>query len=202
MPVRFKKRRIVLAAHDFCQIISPGQRVDTGLKRYEDINREFLWRQAIMEKSWSARNAADWNERAAAFARRTGQSPYIESFLTLLNAEPSWSVLDVGSGPGILALPLSNPVKTVTCIDFSSATLQILAERVKQSLYSHLGLHQLASRMPVDVDLNEAYRRSGHRRNACKEKRIPYNTTLFRIRLAGLRTNNPPPSTFCRSWRP
>ena len=97
MPVRFKKRRIVLAAHDFCQIISPGQRVDTGLKRCDDINWDILWEQAIKEKSWPAKSAADWNERAASFARRTEQSPYTETFLSKLNTQPSWSVLDLGS---------------------------------------------------------------------------------------------------------
>lgn len=68
-----------------------------GLKRCEDINWDILWEQAIKEKSWPAKNAADWNERAASFARRTEQSPYTETFLSKLNTQPSWSVLDLGS---------------------------------------------------------------------------------------------------------
>lgn len=114
------------------------------LKRYEDINWEFLWQQAIKEKSWPAKNAADWNERAAAFTRRTEQSPYTETFLSLLNAQPSWSVLDVGSGPGTLALPLAKRVNTVTCIDFSSAMLQILTERAKQMALDNISTHALS----------------------------------------------------------
>ncbi|WP_310600176.1 class I SAM-dependent methyltransferase [Desulfobulbus sp.] len=104
-----------------------------SLHRYQDIDWSRLWQQAQAERSWQPKGVADWDERAASFARRTGQSAYADAFLALLKPEPDWSVLDVGSGPGTLALPLAAKVRTVTCIDFSPKMLAILADRAERN---------------------------------------------------------------------
>jgi SAM-dependent methyltransferase len=106
--------------------------------RYQDIDWNLLWHQAQTEKSWPAKGSAEWDDRAAAFSRRTEQSPYTEKFLTLLKPNPSWSVLDVGSGPGTLALPLATRVKKVTCIDFSANMLKILVSRAEQQQLTNI----------------------------------------------------------------
>jgi len=88
-----------------------------------------LWQQARKDKSWHSKSESDWDSRAAAFAGRTGGSTYAQAFLTLLRPEPDWSILDVGSGPGTLALPLAHRVRRVTCLDFSANMLAILQAR-------------------------------------------------------------------------
>ncbi|MCL2789708.1 MAG: methyltransferase domain-containing protein [Desulfobulbus sp.] len=103
------------------------------LRRYQDIDWDLLRQQAQAEKSWPTRDASDWDERANTFAQRTGQSAYADAFLALLKPEPDWSVLDVGSGPGTLALPLAARVRTVTCIDFSPQMIRILTDRASQA---------------------------------------------------------------------
>jgi SAM-dependent methyltransferase len=42
---------------------------------------------------------------------------------------PEWTVLDVGSGPGTLALPLARQVRKVTAMDYSSQMLAILKQQ-------------------------------------------------------------------------
>jgi len=107
-------------------------------RRYQDIDWNLLWQQAQTDKTWHSKGAADWDERAAAFAQRAEQSPYTEAFLALLKPEPEWTVLDVGSGPGTLALPLASRVKAVTCIDFSANMLKILASRAAQQQLANI----------------------------------------------------------------
>jgi len=113
-------------------------------QRYQDIDWNLLWQQAQAEKSWPSKGVADWDERAAAFARRTEQSPYTDAFLALLKPQPGWSVLDVGSGPGTLALPLAARVKQVTCIDFSPKMLHILAGRAEQQRLANIQTHPIS----------------------------------------------------------
>ena len=90
-----------------------------------------LWYQAKKKKTWSTKTASDWDEKAASFAKRTASSIYIEKFLKLLKPQPSWSVLDVGCGPGTLALPLSGKVNKLSCLDFSKNMLAILRQKAK-----------------------------------------------------------------------
>ncbi|MCL2458052.1 MAG: class I SAM-dependent methyltransferase [Desulfobulbus sp.] len=108
------------------------------LHRYQDIDWSCLWRQAQTERSWQPKGIADWDGRAASFARRFGQSSYADAFIALLRPEANWSVLDVGSGPGTLALPLAARVHRVTCIDFSPKMLAILADRADQARLTNI----------------------------------------------------------------
>ncbi len=101
--------------------------------RLEDLDWNEMYRQARQEKSWKSKGAADWDRKAASFARRTEKSIYTEKFLALLRPGRSWSVLDVGCGPGTLALPLARRVARVTALDFSARMLDILRERAARA---------------------------------------------------------------------
>ncbi len=102
---------------------------------YENLDWNHLWQQAREQKSWQSKGEEDWDKKAPSFAKRTARSLYVRQFLKLLNPEKSWTVLDVGSGPGTIALPLATKVKHITCLDFSANMLQILKEQaIKQNL--------------------------------------------------------------------
>ena len=93
---------------------------------YADLDWNRLWQESRRRKTWRRKSSADWDQRAAAFARRNLDSPYIEAFLRLMAPRPDWSVLDVGAGPGTLALPLAGLVSRVTALDFSARMLECL----------------------------------------------------------------------------
>ncbi|HSR36631.1 MAG TPA: class I SAM-dependent methyltransferase, partial [Desulfurivibrionaceae bacterium] len=112
--------------------------------RYEDIDWNALWQHARHAKSWKKKKPADWDQRAAGFAARNLDSPYVTQFLGKLPLERNWSVLDVGCGPGTLSLPLAQEVRRVTAIDFSSAMLDELRQRATAAGFENITAIQAA----------------------------------------------------------
>lgn len=97
-------------------------------QRYQDIDWNGIWKESRRQKSWRRKKSKDWDKRAAAFARRNIASSYVEQFIDRIHLEPDWTVLDIGAGPGTLAIPLARRVKAVTAIDFSASMLDALQE--------------------------------------------------------------------------
>ena len=91
--------------------------------RYQDIDWDAMWLESRAHKSWKKKKSSDWDRRAAFFAERNLDSPFVAQFMSHLQIESEWSVLDVGSGPGTLAIPLAKQVRRVTALDYSAAML-------------------------------------------------------------------------------
>lgn len=99
--------------------------------RYQDIDWDTMWRESRTRKPWKKKKSSDWDSRAASFAERNIDSPFAAQFISHLHLKPEWSVLDVGSGPGTLAIPLSSRAREVTAMDYSSAMLAELDKRAE-----------------------------------------------------------------------
>lgn len=97
--------------------------------RYQDIDWNKLWREGRKQKSWKSKKSKDWDHRAEGFAERNINSFYADQFIRLIKPDPDWTVLDIGCGPGTLAIPLARRVKTVTAVDFSTDMLKQLQQR-------------------------------------------------------------------------
>lgn len=91
-----------------------------------DIDWNLLWRNARKQKSWSGKGAADWDRKAVSFATRNTGSPYVSLLLSRLPLSLDRTVLDMGSGPGTLAIPLAGQVCSVTAVDYSAGMLEVL----------------------------------------------------------------------------
>lgn len=108
----------------------------------KNIDWNILWKQAKSEKSWKSKGVADWDRKAESFSKRNAQSEYNNKFIRLLKPQKSWTLLDIGSGPGTLAIPLAKQVSHVTALDFSPKMLAILKQRA-----SELGLKNISPRI-------------------------------------------------------
>lgn len=112
--------------------------------QFKDLDWALLWKQAKAKKNWRKKDSKAWDKKAASFAQRTSRSVYTEKFLTLLQPEPDWTVLDIGCGPGTLALPIADQVRHVTAVDFSKAMLSILQQRAKEQHLANIQTRQLS----------------------------------------------------------
>ena len=99
---------------------------------YADIDWNRLWQTARRQKSWKEKSVSDWDRKAQAFADRNADSPYAALVLSRLPLDASMTVLDIGAGPGTLALPLSHWVASVTALDYSPQMLSILRQRAEE----------------------------------------------------------------------
>jgi SAM-dependent methyltransferase len=93
---------------------------------FAEIDWNRIWRETRQQRTCKAKGSQDWDRKAASFARRNRQSPYIDHLLTIINPEPTATVLDVGAGPGTLAIPMARRVRQVTALDFSTRMLEEL----------------------------------------------------------------------------
>lgn len=99
---------------------------------YTDIDWNDLWCQAREKKSWHTKKASDWDKKASSFAERNIHSAYADLFLSKVPLDESMSVLDVGCGPGTLAIPLGEKACKVTCIDYSPKMLELVKQRARE----------------------------------------------------------------------
>lgn len=110
----------------------------------KDIDWNLLWKKAREEKTRRSKGAADWDRRAASFVKRNAHSLYNRKFIQLLQPKKSWTILDIGCGPGTLALPLAQRVKKVTALDFSPKMLAILKQQAKNEKIKNISTHNLS----------------------------------------------------------
>lgn len=102
------------------------------IQTYDEIDWALLRKNAMARKGWKRKGSAEWDKKARSFSGRTKNNDYVDLFIQELPLAPSLSVLDIGSGPGTLALPIARKVSRVTAIDFSRGMLEILNQHAKE----------------------------------------------------------------------
>jgi len=85
------------------------------------------WAQLLQEEP-DKKDSSFWDKQAPSFRNKGVGSEYQDDFLSLMDLRPSWDVLDVGCGSGVLALPLAEQVASVTGLDFSTGMLKMLLQ--------------------------------------------------------------------------
>jgi len=112
-----------------------GEVMPGGLNSF---NEETLDVRAIdWNRVWAAQRAKRgkkkdktfWNGRSTGFLKGASETAYAEQFMTLINPDPSWHILDMGCGTGTLTIPLAQRVHKVTAVDFSPSMLDALKVR-------------------------------------------------------------------------
>jgi len=113
-------------------------------KTYKDINWATLRANAMARKGWRSKGPKEWDKKADSFSKRNKDSAYTSLFLSHLPLESSLTVLDIGSGPGTLAIPIATKVNSVTAIDFSRGMLNTLKTVAAEQQINNIATIQCA----------------------------------------------------------
>ena len=98
---------------------------------YNDIDWEELHKNACLQKAWKSKNAKEWDKKAPIFSKSIKKSEYIDIIISELPLKANTTLLDIGSGPGTLAIPIAGQIANVTAIDFSQGMLDELDQNAR-----------------------------------------------------------------------
>lgn len=92
----------------------------------------FASRQGCLENDYEKDDAADRYDKSEAI-RQDGERRAVA-----LEIDPTWTVLDIGSGPGTLALPLARRAEMVTVVEPSPAMVKRLKRHIAEEGFSNI----------------------------------------------------------------
>jgi len=90
-----------------------------------------------------------WQRCNSSAERQTDRQ---ERAISKLALEPQYTVLDIGSGPGLMTVPLAKLVKHVTAVDFSQVALAQLRDKAEED---GLGNISCVNKKWEDVELGQ-----------------------------------------------
>jgi len=98
-----------------------------------------VWKLTLLaSRQGSPENGYEKEEAAERYDRSEGIRLDGERRATALEVEPSCSVLDIGAGPGTLALPLARRVRQVTAVEPSLAMVKRLEKHIAEEGISNI----------------------------------------------------------------
>lgn len=90
-----------------------------------------FYRERVRAASRPERSADYWDSRAASMSERGFDTPYVRSFLARLDLTGCSTLLDVGCGPGTIALSAAPRLSHVYGLDHSPSMLAAFADNAK-----------------------------------------------------------------------
>lgn len=116
-----------------------------AVKKVEDIDWNEVWKSGMLENQ-SSKNRVEcsrvWErkddaKRYESMVKRNNWE-YAQETIEGLDISPNSRVLDIGAGPGTLAIPLSEKVEHITAIEPSEGMMWCLKENIKERGISNI----------------------------------------------------------------
>ena len=111
-------------------------------REIDKIDWDQLWKDELKRVN-VARIDWDERERALEFERQYSRTDYRDKMLDRVQTDPDCSVLDVGCGPGNLAVPLAARARNVTALDKSKEMLRLGKEAAAARQITNINFIQL-----------------------------------------------------------
>ncbi|HAS04948.1 MAG TPA: hypothetical protein DCR71_04260 [Dehalococcoidia bacterium] len=112
-----------------------------GYKYTKDINWENMWKmQAGHTLDTGEEAAAFWDKRSKTYEKNVGKSTYTNELLARMSLSPDYSVLDVGGGSGLMAIPIAKKASRVTVLDISNGMLNLLKNKTESLGISNIDI--------------------------------------------------------------
>lgn len=91
-----------------------------------------LYREHLARSGRAFKTPDDWDAKAAKMRTKVLDSPYRTEFVSRVECTAEDSVLDVGSGPGTIALALAPQAKWVYGLDYSQGMLDAMLDNAAE----------------------------------------------------------------------
>jgi len=75
---------------------------------------------------FKGKSRQEWDDKSADMAVSAPNTPYVDAFIARMQLSPEDTVVDIGCGPGTLAVPLAKKVAKVIAVDYSPRMLEAL----------------------------------------------------------------------------
>jgi FkbM family methyltransferase len=107
---------------------------------YEEIDWNEMWKKAVEESRWKERAGTPefWDDRVDRFEEMIRRSNREGMIMKKIEIEPDYTVLDIGAGPGTVAVPLAKVVKSVTAVEPSNGMLSRLNENASKEKLANI----------------------------------------------------------------
>lgn len=109
----------------------------------QPLNFANMYKDHKEQTVFKGKNADDWDKRSKDMAPRMQRSSYVEDFISRMDLSGEEVVLDIGCGPGTLAIPLAKKVKHVIAIDFSRSMLDELEAYATREGITNITTHHI-----------------------------------------------------------
>ncbi len=114
-----------------------------GDKDTASFDWEALWIKKLERAEKTKQQAVNWDEWAADFEKQFSRSDYRDRLIEKMEIRPEDTILDVGCGPGTLALPLAPYVSHITALDISAGMLRVGEEKAREKKIDNITFRQL-----------------------------------------------------------
>jgi len=92
---------------------------------------------------FKGKNSQDWDDKSKELAGTMQHSSYVDEFISRMDIKGDEVVLDIGCGPGTLAIELAKKVKHVIAIDFSEGMLRELKSFAKKEKVTNITTYHM-----------------------------------------------------------
>jgi protein-L-isoaspartate O-methyltransferase len=109
----------------------------------DSIDWNQLWKDDIQLSRGKSGSSVNWDEHAEEFERQYSRSDYRDKLLDRVRVEQGFTVLDVGCGPGNIAVPLASRARSVTALDISNEMLRLAKKEADAQKSTNITFMQL-----------------------------------------------------------
>jgi SAM-dependent methyltransferase len=94
----------------------------------ENIDIAKLYKEQKNYSTFKGKSSEDWDKRAKGMNQNVHKSIYTKKFTQIIDTSGCESLLDVGCGPGTIALAMAEKLKQIYALDYSNGMLECVKE--------------------------------------------------------------------------
>lgn len=98
----------------------------------DSLNFSKLYKKQMKKSTFKSKKSNDWDKKASSMNISVQNSPYTKEFISRIDISDCNSLLDIGCGPGTIALKIASKLKEVYALDYSAGMLECVSNNCKQ----------------------------------------------------------------------